>query len=311
MERICQNCGAQLEYDDEVCSQCGVDVEEAEARPQSAQNKTKRRIKRIIYFMLFGVFSVFFIVSAIYLGDYLLESVENKNENNELAALVDQIKNQQAALPTNPNGEVLVPPDETLPYDPNSPILPEYQAIYALNNDLVGWIRIEGTTINHPVLHRPEEKDYYLKKDFEGKYDRHGCIYLREQCDAIKPSDNVVIYGHYMQDGTMFHDLHGYYRKSYWQEHQFIQFDTIYERHTYQIIAVFKTSANIGQGFAYHQFNDAANEEEFNNFVDTVKSMSFYNTGVDAEYGDMLITLSTCEYTLDNGRLVVVAKRIS
>jgi sialate O-acetylesterase len=96
-----------------------------------------------------------------------------------------------------------------------------------------------------------------------------------------------------MQDGTMFHDLHGYYKKDYWQEHQFIQFDTLYERHTYQIIAVFKTSANLGEGYAYHQFNDAANEEEFNEFVRTVKNMSFYNTGVDAQYGDMLITLVT------------------
>ena len=267
--------------------------------------------KRILYFVVFGLFSALFIGSAIYLGDYFLETVETKNTQNELVDIVEQIKNQQAALPTNPDGTVIINPGETLPYDPNSPILPEYQAIYAMNNDTIGWIKIEGTTINHPVLHHPEQKDYYLKKNFNGEYDRHGCIYLREQCDAFKPSDNVVIYGHYMQDGTMFHDLHGYYKKDYWQEHQFIQFDTLYERHTYQIIAVFKTSANLGEGYAYHQFNDAANEEEFNEFVRTVKNMSFYNTGVDAQYGDMLITLSTCEYTLDNGRLVVVAKRIS
>lgn len=273
--------------------------------------KRKPNWKRILYFVIFGVFSALFIGSAIYLGDYFLETVETKNTQNELVNIVEQIKNQQAVLPTNPDGSVNIQPGETLPYDPNSPILPEYQAIYAMNNDTIGWIKIEGTTINHPVLHHPSQKDYYLKKNFNGEYDRHGCVYLREQCDAFKPSDNVVIYGHYMQDGTMFHDLHGYYKKDFWQEHQFIQFDTLYERHTYQIISVFKTSANMGEGFAYHKFNDAANEEEFNEFVRTVKNMSFYNTGVDAQYGDMLITLSTCEYTLDNGRLVVVAKRVS
>ena len=80
---------------------------------------------------------------------------------------------------------------------------------------------------------------------------------------------------------------------------------------TYQIIAVFKTSANIGEGFAYHLFDYAQDKAEFDEYIDTVKSLRFYWTGVEAEYGDMLITLSTCEYTLDNGRLVVVAKRIS
>ena len=311
MAKICQNCGGQMDEGNDVCLYCGIDAEEPEVQQQSKPSKAKSRIKRIIYFVAFGIFSVFFIVSAIYLGDYFLETVENKNTQNELIDMIEQVKQQQAQLPTNPDGSVIVNPDEPLLYDPNSPILPEYQAIYAMNNDTVGWIRIEGTSINYPVMHHPSQKDYYLKKNFKGEYDKHGCVYLREQCDAFKPSDNVVIYGHYMQDGTMFHDLHGYYKKDYWQEHQFIQFDTLYERHTYQIIAVFKTSANIGEGYTYHLFNDAANEEEFNEFVRTVKSMSFYNTGVDAQYGDMLITLSTCEYTLNNGRLVVVAKRIS
>lgn len=273
--------------------------------------KRKPKWKRVLFFVIFGLFSAIFIVSAIYLGDYFLETVESKNMQNELVDIIDQVKQQQAQQTTNPDGSVNINPEEPLLYDPNSPILPEYQAIYAMNTDVVGWISIEGTSVNYPVMHRPLQKDYYLKKNFKGEYDKHGCVYLREQCDAFKPSDNVVIYGHYMQDGTMFHDLHGYYKKDYWQEHQYIQFDTLYERHTYQIIAVFKTSANMGEGFAYHQFNDAANEEEFNAFVKQVKSMSFYNTGVDAQYGDMLITLSTCEYTLDNGRLVVVAKRIS
>lgn len=109
----------------------------------------------------------------------------------------------------------------------------------------------------------------------------------------------------------MFHDLHGYYRESFWKEHQFIEFDTIYEHHTYQIIAAFKTNVSSKDFFPYHRFNDAANEEEFNEFISTVKSLSFYDTGITAEYGDKLITLSTCEYTLSNGRLVVVAKQVS
>ena len=109
----------------------------------------------------------------------------------------------------------------------------------------------------------------------------------------------------------MFHDLHGYYRESFWKEHQFIEFDTIYDHHTYQIFAVFKTNVSSSDFFPYHRFNNAESAEEFDEFVSKVKSLSFYDTGVSAEYGDKLITLSTCEYTLSNGRLVVVAKQVS
>ncbi len=269
------------------------------------------RTKKIIRYSLLGLFSAVFIGSAIYLGIYMLESNQATNLYGDMASLVDQLRQDNATRATKADGSYDYGEDESLPYDPNSPILPEYQVHYATNNDLVGWISIDGTTINYPVVQRTSEKDYYLNRNYLGEYSRWGCIYVREQCDVFAPSDNVVIYGHYKQDGTMFHDLHGYYRKSYWEAHPTIRFDTIYERHTYEIVAVFKTSALPGQGYAYHQFNDAASEEEFNAFIETVKSMSFYDTGVDVQYGDMLITLSTCEYTLEEGRLVVVAKRVS
>ena len=114
-----------------------------------------------------------------------------------------------------------------------------------------------------------------------------------------------------MKDKSMFAGLDNYKKKSFWEDHQTFTFDTIYEHHTYQVIAVFKTSAIAGQGFAYHTFNTAESEEEFNEFMATVHKLQMYDTGLTAEYGDMLLTLSTCEYTLEDGRFVVIAKRIS
>ena len=180
-----------------------------------------------------------------------------------------------------------------------------------MNNDLVGWITIPDTKINYPVVQSPDNPDYYLKHTFEGLSSDWGCIYAREQCDVYAPSDNVVLYGHHMKDGSMFAQLDKYKKQSFWEDHQYFTFDTLYERHTYQVIAVFKTSGTAGVGFAYHLFNDAASEEEFNEFMATVHSLQFYDTGLTAEYGDKLLTLSTCEYTQDNGRFVVVAKRVS
>ncbi len=286
----------------------------AEPQPEVEPKDTKKKnVMRIVYFTLFGIFSAIFIFSVIYMMDYFIVSKQNMKKYNELNDGKSQIEDILANTPTKPDGSLDIDPNKDYPFDVSSPILPEYQAAYNANNDLAGWISIDGTVIDYPVMYRPAEKDYYLHRNFYEEYEKRGpgAIYIREKCDPFKPSDNVVIYGHYKQDGSMFHDLHGYYYESFWREHQFIRYDTIYEHHTYQIVAVFKTDVASEDFFPYHRFNDAKNEKEFNDFISTVKRMSFYDTDVDAEYGDKLITLSTCEYTLEEGRLVVIAKQIS
>ena len=191
-------------------------------------------------------------------------------------------------------------------------ILPEYKDLFDLNNDLVGWIKVPDTKINYPVLQSsPENKNFYIDHDFYGRARGCGAIYVRESCDVFGPSDNVTMYGHHMKDMSMFAGLDYYVKKSFWESHQTFTFDTIFEHHTYQVIAIFRTSANIGEGFSYHQFENAADEEEFDTFIRTVKALALYDTGITAEYGDKIVCLSTCEYSLDNGRLVVVGKRIS
>lgn len=132
-----------------------------------------------------------------------------------------------------------------------------------------------------------------------------------EDCNVWTPSDNVILYGHNMKDGSMFATLLKYRKQSYWEEHRYIHFNTLLERHTYEIVATFKTTATIGQGFDYQMFANADTEEEFDDYIATAKSLAFYDTGVTAEYGDKLITLSTCDASLTNGRLVVVAKRVN
>ena len=270
---------------------------------------------KIMYIVLFVFFAAVFVVSALVVVDYVIESKRQADVFNELAGLVsdalstepDATEKNNSNLPSFPS-DFVVGPDETQPLE----ILPEYQALYEQNPDLVGWINIPDTNVNYPVMQTPGNKDYYLKRDFYHNWSEWGCIYAREACDINKPSDNVVLYGHHMADGSMFAQLETRYkRQSFWEEHQYLTFDTLYEHHTYQIIACFRTSANVGQGFPYHMFNEADNEEEFNEFIAEVKRLALYDTGLTAEYGDKLLTLSTCEYTLDNGRFVVVAKRIS
>ncbi len=272
-------------------------------------------MKKGLYYGLLTLFIGIFLISASYLGIYFYNSMAAQNEYNKLSQLVSQGKDQpQSTVPYIPPMQFEAPSSgETVPEETGSGnmILPEYAPLYLFNSDIVGWIQIEGTKIDYPVMQSPYEKDYYLKRDFDKQSNKHGCIYVRETCDVFTPSDNVTIYGHHMRDGSMFAALMKYRKQEFFEEHRYIRFDTLLERHTYEVIAVFKTSGYSDEGFAYHRFENAADAEEFDAYVAKCKQLSFYDTGVDAQYVDKLITLSTCEYSLSNGRLVVVAKRVS
>lgn len=279
-------------------------------------------MKKSLYAVLIVVLLIVFGISAFFVGRYVLESREQANRFDELSQMKDQAAStteapQPETKPETPTPEAPQPtePEPTVSPTTADGILTEYAGLYEMNPDMVGWIKIEGTKVDYPVMQTPNNTDYYLDKSFDKAYSSHGCIYAREVCDVNLPSDNITIYGHNMLDGSMFAALHKYESKDFWEENRLIVFDTLKERHVYEIFAVFKTSANIGEGFSYHKFVDAANEKEFDDFVSTCKDLGkkyYYDTGITPKYGDKLICLSTCEYSLgDNGRLVVAAVRIS
>lgn len=284
--------------------------------------KKKVNIKKVLYYSLIGLFGTAFIVSLVLIGIYFFNSRQVGSEYDDLASLRESLVANRPT--TTISGTTAVPgttgsvtpnqPSTTAPTVPTTPtepqILPEQKPFYDINNDMVGWIYIPGTEVNYPVMQTPDNKDYYLKRTFYKQWSDWGAIYAREDCDINAPSDNITLYGHHMADNSMFASLDYYKKQSFWQDHQTFSFDTLYERHTYQVFAVFKTTGNV-DGYPYHRFVNAASEEEFNQFVADIKAMAFYETGITAEYGDKLLCLSTCEYTLNNGRFIVVAKRIS
>ena len=267
-------------------------------------------MKKYVYILTVILLVLVFGVSAFFVGSYIIESREQAEKNAALAALKDSVKETASAQ---------TEPEETEPEGTFSAaeirnengMLVEYAEIHAQNTDLVGWIRIDGTPLNNPVMQTPDRPNFYLDHDFDGNSSEWGAIYAREECDVNEPSDNITLYGHNMLDGSMFSVVHDYIDRQTWENNPLIFFDTLTDYHVYKIFAVFKTSANMGQGFRYHMFVDANTEQEFDEFVSTCKKLSFYDTGITPVYGDKLICLSTCEYTLDNGRLVVAAVRIT
>ena len=176
---------------------------------------------------------------------------------------------------------------------------------------MVGWIQIEGTSIDYPVMQTPADPNYYLKHDFEKHYTDYGCPFMQADCDALRPSDNLIIYGHNMKDGSMFADLAKYRSKDFWQTHKTVWFDTVLGNCGYEIFAVIHTTvqADAAAAFPFYRFVDAATPEDFTDYVSAYKARALYETGVSAQHGDKLLTLSTCDNITDNGRWLVIAKQ--
>ena len=181
------------------------------------------------------------------------------------------------------------------------------QELYNVNNDIVGWLKIDNTNINYPVMQTKNTPNYYLRRNFYKEYSQWGTPFLSENCD-IQSSDNLIIYGHHINNSKMFGELKHYKKEEYYKNHKYIKFYTMNEKKEYEIIAVFKTVAYTG--FKYYQYSNFNNEREFETFVNKCRELSFYHIEKNINYGEKLITLSTCEYSQENGRLVVIAKEI-
>lgn len=209
-------------------------------------------------------------------------------------------------------------PLETLDWDEvlaaqesTSAVLEQYQALKEEIPDLIGWIRIEDTGIDYPVVRK--NNDFYVTHDVYGQDDVYGAIFLDQVNDVEKPDNNLIIYGHHRKDAKMFGELMQYKSEDYYKAHPYIEFDTLYARGRYEIISVFlsKVYYTTDTDFKYYQFFGSDDPEEFQDYVDNVKALSLYETEADASFGDELITLSTCEYSVENGRLAIVARKIA
>ena len=270
------------------------------------------KYKKYIYFVVIMLLIVIIAVSSFLLLDESLEQKKQVEDFKELEKIVE-IDQDEEEDKTESNEELAEENVETGTEDKQTIKVAEdmdLQKLYNINSDLVGWIKIDGTNINYPVM---QNGNFYLRKNFYKNYSSCGTPYLAEYC-SLKTSDNLILYGHHMNNKTMFSSLNNYKRFNFYKNHQYVKFYTLEDgktiENTYEIIYAFKTVAYSDSGFKYNSFYIANTEEQFNNFISKCQELSFYNTGKTAKYGDKLITLSTCEYSQKNGRMVVVGRKI-
>ena len=188
-------------------------------------------------------------------------------------------------------------------------ILETFQDLLAQNSDTIGWLTIDGTSIDYVVMHAPDEPDKYLHRDFFGNESRWGTLYVAEACD-VRSSDNIIIYGHHMRDGTMFGALAQYESADFCKAHPDVRFDTIYGTGLYEIVAVVCTDVSIGtNAFPYYSYTQSEDPDTFAAYAAFLAQNKLYDTGQTLQEGDKLLTLSTCNYHTANGRLIVVCRK--
>ncbi len=263
----------------------------------SELKKQERKRKWTIF-----VLSILATACMVYVGIYYYQFEKNRVDYNKLA----ELKEEDSILDTEKGYTITVEEQKDMP-----PILAKYETLYKKNKKLIGWLKIDDTNIDYPVM-QTVNNEYYLDHNFNQEYDKNGSLFLDKDCNAAFPNTNMIIYGHHMKSGKMFGNLNYYSKESYYKEHPQIQFDTIYEEGVYDIMYVFRSRIYNEDEvvFKYYQFFDVNSADEFYSAMDEMARMSLYDTGVTADYGDKLITLSTCDSSEEDGRFVVVAKKV-
>lgn len=252
-------------------------------------------IKRIICVLIICICIVAFAFSGI----YLLYNIHRNSKEDKLISELQAKKKKETNSTQNQ-------------------ILKEYKELYDENNDLYGWIEIEGTNINYPVMFTPDAPNFYIDKNWNKEISPNGIgtsIYISG--DTKENSENTIVYGHNMKNYRLFGALELYKNENYYKDHKFIRFDTLYEKRTYEIISVSKSKVYYDENqisnneYLFYNHIELDTEQEFNEYIKYIKNNAWYNIDETAKFKDQLLTLCTCDDWTEDGRLLIVAKRIS
>lgn len=301
------------------------------------ENKTKDR-KKLLLRIAQIVFSVILVIALAGIAKEQIEAYKSNKTYENLGGLINTTPvrpSVSVATPTpdatvtpivtpTPELTAMPSPTQTPQTTPSPTQTPEptatpsvkdvYGSVYEQNNDMIGWIKIDGTKIDYPVMQTKDDEHYYLYNDINRKSSAYGVPYALANC-TVGESDNIILMGHHMKNGSMFSNLIYYRRngKSYWEQHRYVYFDTFDGGFaTYEIFAFFKAKLPSQDELHYTERDRFANEEDFNSYIASCKSRSQVNTEITPEYGDEILTLVTCNFQ-DKGydRFVVMARRIA
>ena len=249
------------------------------------------KLRRISLAVLSVLLSAVTALSGFMVYTQLSGRQKEKEEFDTLAEMVE-------VTPEKPNDETAVPTDDT-----SKPVR-DLSGLFSQNGDCIGWLCIPDTAVNYPVMHTPENPQKYLRRSFYGEYSQSGVPFLDRRCGLN--SDNLIIYGHNMKNGTMFSSLRNYTDPAFCAAHPVIEFQTADGAEPYTVFTV----AAVQKTDTWYSFIHAADSTDFTEQTAAFLQQSLYDTGVTPVYGQQLITLSTCYGSGKNGRLIVAAVKL-
>ena len=294
----------------DIVADKSVDLLEDKAVVEEAEGKVK-------YQKILGVgFVILAVVSFAVFGIAELRDIVTTRQMQKLANQVEVPKEEDTAKKQENNteatgdgaAEATTPKEETTTQ--NLTVLPEYAELIQQNPEMVGWISIDDTGINYPVVQK--DNTYYLTHGFDQSNNTNGSIFMDERCSSVSPTINTSIYGHNMKSGMMFGGLKNYLQAGYLESHKYIQFNTIYEKRTYEIVAVCLSEVQYQDedAYRYYDFITSTSAKDLQDFVENVDTLAVYGNADGLTLQDKLLTLSTCNSYTEDGRLFVVAKQV-
>ncbi len=294
----------------DIVADKSVDLLEDKAVVEEAEGKVK-------YQKILGVgFVILAVVSFAVFGIAELRDIVTTRQMQKLANQVEVPKEEDTAKKQENNteatgdgaAEATTPKEETTTQ--NLTVLPEYAELIQQNPEMVGWISIDDTGINYPVVQK--DNTYYLTHGFDQSNNTNGSIFMDERCSIVSPTINTIIYGHNMKSGMMFGGLKNYLQAGYLESHKYIQFNTIYEKRTYEIVAVCLSEVQYQDedAYRYYDFITSTSAQDLQDFVENVDTLAVYGNADGLTLQDKLLTLSTCNSYTEDGRLFVVAKQV-
>ena len=234
-------------------------------------------------------------ISGTYLMNYFMKSEENKQKYEDISE-IGFPETEADHEEENDQQDVKQSEDDF-----------DYQSLIAMNSDCVGWIQIPGTDINYPVV-QAADNEFYLTHNFNRETAACGAIFMDYRNDVDAKAEHLILYGHQMKDNSMFKQLNGYKEKIFYKEHPNIKLYLHEQKYEYEITAVYVTDVANGGGY-YNYLHWNTRKEQLNYLQQKMAGYQIYDTGKKVMETDELLSLSTCEYSSGNGRLIVQARR--
>ena len=270
----------------------------------------KNNSKKVLLFIA-SVSVIILIYCMIRLTIYSLNSYKANKEIDELKQQTSTV----SAIPSAAFDNSVVPSADAQEsaMSSKSSSGSKYMSLLEQNSDFAGWIKIEGTKIDYPVMQTVSDEEYYLHRSFAKEYSDEGLPFIDSACDIARPSTNIIIYGHNMKNGDMFADLLKYSDSGFWKDHKTINFDTVFQESTYTVISVFRidVSDESPENLRFYEFINNTESYTLEQFLSEIKEKSAYEIPFETDKITHIITLSTCEYTKKDGRFVVIAAKTS